>query len=279
MDLTPAHPADRSPMDFRMTVDEVTAYGAAWRKGVSWPVQPNPIPIEYVTRAGLLWKNGENYFLNANLTNAPAWWENLPASGAAGLPQKKSASAAPGEGTVVSKMPGEFVPAESLAVEILVQPPANVAVYAAQDQVPAGWSVKEISHGGEFDAASGQVKWGPYRDNTARALHYQASAGANKVAVASFVGVVSFDGANVPVSGPRLARATSRLDGLTLHSDGQIQIHLSGWVGEGYVLEGSTNLVNWGPLETFTNVNGMIHFNPPAAAAVRQNFYRVVAQP
>jgi C1A family cysteine protease len=55
-----AHPADTNG-DMRLTIDEVTAYGAAWKTGAAWPKPPTPIPIEYVTNAGYIWKSGEVY--------------------------------------------------------------------------------------------------------------------------------------------------------------------------------------------------------------------------
>jgi hypothetical protein len=54
------HPAD-SDMNFRMTIVEITAYGSAWRTGTPWPTGPNPIPIDFVTQAGFLWRQGETY--------------------------------------------------------------------------------------------------------------------------------------------------------------------------------------------------------------------------
>jgi choice-of-anchor C domain-containing protein len=54
------HPADTN-CDWRITINEVTAYGAAWKLGNGWPTDPNPIDINYVTRAGYLWKQGECY--------------------------------------------------------------------------------------------------------------------------------------------------------------------------------------------------------------------------
>src|SRR5581483_4738314 len=55
------HPADSSPADWRMELDDVTAYAAAWRTGGVWRLEPEVIPIEYVTRAAALWRGGEQY--------------------------------------------------------------------------------------------------------------------------------------------------------------------------------------------------------------------------
>jgi len=54
------HPAD-GDADGRLSIGELTAYGAAWKQGEGWASGPTPIPIAYVTRAGALWKQGERY--------------------------------------------------------------------------------------------------------------------------------------------------------------------------------------------------------------------------
>ncbi len=68
----PVHPADANH-DWRMTINEVTAYGLAWKRGDTWPTAPNPIPINYVTNAGSLWKTGEFYHYDSTKT-APLCW-------------------------------------------------------------------------------------------------------------------------------------------------------------------------------------------------------------
>ncbi|MCP5115396.1 MAG: YkgJ family cysteine cluster protein, partial [bacterium] len=70
--LDPAtfHPADMSD-NWLMEIDEVTAYGAAWKTGATWPRPPNPIPIDYVTNAGFLWKLGEVYHFDP--AQDPPW--------------------------------------------------------------------------------------------------------------------------------------------------------------------------------------------------------------
>lgn len=54
------HPADVDE-DGRIGLDEITAYGAAWKTGAPWPVPPSPIPIDYLTNAASIWKQGEEY--------------------------------------------------------------------------------------------------------------------------------------------------------------------------------------------------------------------------
>jgi hypothetical protein len=77
------HPAD-SDRSASIQIGELTAYGAAWKSGVSWPVGPVPIPIGYMTRAGYLWKVGETYHYDSSVdpniwpTNAAVWVPGAP---------------------------------------------------------------------------------------------------------------------------------------------------------------------------------------------------------
>jgi hypothetical protein len=71
-----AHPADTNS-NFALAIGEVTAYGAAWKRGQSWPLPPNPIPIGFVTRAGYLWRSGESYRRDAGAGSCPACWVPL----------------------------------------------------------------------------------------------------------------------------------------------------------------------------------------------------------
>jgi len=68
----PFHPADVNG-DWRLTIDELTAYCAAWKKGAVWPNPPTVIPINYITNAGLLWKVGEFYHYDATKTAPDCW--------------------------------------------------------------------------------------------------------------------------------------------------------------------------------------------------------------
>ena len=67
-----AQPADANH-DFRVVVSEVTGYGAAWKKGASWPSGPNPILVSYVTNMGALWKGGELYHYDSSLAPPLCW--------------------------------------------------------------------------------------------------------------------------------------------------------------------------------------------------------------
>jgi hypothetical protein len=64
------HPADTNS-NWLLEINEATAYGSAWKGSETWPRPPNPIPIDYVTNAGFLWKSGESYHHDGS--KAPPW--------------------------------------------------------------------------------------------------------------------------------------------------------------------------------------------------------------
>jgi hypothetical protein len=55
------HPADLAG-SWRITSSDFTAYAAAWKSGQTWTNAPNPIPANYLTRAGYLMTNGGAYY-------------------------------------------------------------------------------------------------------------------------------------------------------------------------------------------------------------------------
>lgn len=65
------HPADRD-QDWVISINEATGFGGAWKNGRAWDGQP--VLIDFVTKAGQIWKSGGNYIdLGGQL---PAAWSN-----------------------------------------------------------------------------------------------------------------------------------------------------------------------------------------------------------
>jgi len=68
---TATHPADTNSA-FALTLAEFNAYAAAWKAGQAWTnapgaaPNPNPIPANYLTRAGYLVTNGGAYYNNGS---------------------------------------------------------------------------------------------------------------------------------------------------------------------------------------------------------------------
>jgi hypothetical protein len=74
---TTTHPADTNNA-FALTLAEFNAYAAAWKAGQAWTnapggaPNPNPIPANYLTRAGYLVTNGGAYYNNGS--SRPTNW-------------------------------------------------------------------------------------------------------------------------------------------------------------------------------------------------------------
>jgi hypothetical protein len=194
------HPADLD-VNFRMVIGEVTAYGAAWKTGATWPVAPNPIPIDYLTRAGYLWKQGEVYHYDA-IPTPPLCW--VLGTGLLALNREalagtsKNAAAA---GAAVRTMPSFYTPQIAVSVTIAVTPDTSVSAYAVEDVPPAGWIVSGIDNGGGWDSVNEKVNWGPFFDSTPRTLSYQATPPAGTTNDETFAGTASFDGVSAPIGG------------------------------------------------------------------------------
>ncbi len=152
-----------------MNIGEVTAYGAAWLVGDIWPRDPNPIDIDFVTRAGFLWKNGENYRFDPTVPTPPLWWIN---SDIPGNLAKTTPGALVGN-TATGSLPVSTAPDQPFTVTVDITPSPEIFVYAVEDSLPVGWTVGTISDAGNYDAANRLVKW-YFLDNQARTLTYEA---------------------------------------------------------------------------------------------------------
>lgn len=277
------HPADISPVDAWVTIAEMTGYGAAWKRGLAWPIPPNPIPAAYLDQALVLWRGGEEYHYDTNKASAPDCWVNLPAGqfSTNGYPPGFAATATPTNGTAVAVMPKVFQPGLAFDVAITVSPVANLLAYALEDQPPLGWAVEQIDNGGFFDAQRRKVKWGPFFDNVPRTLMYRVSPPSDAMAVARFYGVASFENTAVLISGRREAISASAvimpaLGPCRFEPAGGFDLVLSGIASEVYVIEASTDLIDWQRLGTIANPAGSVDFLDPEATNFSKRFYRAL---
>jgi len=112
--------------------------------------------------------------------------------------------------SIVSSMPLNYVPGTPFFVTNAVSPDSDVFVYAAEDTVPAGWTVSAVSDGGTFDSATGAVQWGPFFDGLPRPLNYQVTPPANSTSTVVFAGTGVFDlSEQVSVTGQRTIAVAS----------------------------------------------------------------------
>ncbi len=181
------HPADLDT-DWRIEAVEFTSYGAAWRNGDPWPYGPVPIPADFVTVAGLIWKAGELYHYDATAT--PPWVADSGKTAGGG--------AVVADLGAVSYRSGHGVP-----VRLSVTPDLGTLAYLVADAPPLGWSVTDIANGGRWDAATGTVKWGPYFDAQPQSFTYRAVPPADETDTVVFLGSASFNGIDAAIAGER----------------------------------------------------------------------------
>jgi sugar lactone lactonase YvrE len=209
-----AHPADGNPLDWRISLQELTAYSAAWKRGQIWASPPNPIPMSYVTRAAFLWQEGERYQVDVQITNAPNWWVVEASFPGALAPTVGSTSLGRfnprNSGAIVMRLlPAQYQTGQATEVVLQVNPPPFTRAYAVEEQVPPGWTVKAASDDGCYDPGSDLIKWGPFLDHSPRNLSYTLAPPKGTSGLAKFVGTVSCDGNVTSVNGSRILRPAS----------------------------------------------------------------------
>jgi hypothetical protein len=241
------HPADRSPTDQRIVMTELTAYAAAWKQGETWPEGPNPIPIDYVTRAGKLWTSGERYLFDPTKGPAPLCWVS-----ATEHPQALHVAGPDSEAARIT--PIEAAPGQPVTVRIPITPPAGAAAYAVEEKAPEGWQVAELSDEGHYDAKSRCLRWGLFLDGQPRVLTYQVTPPANVTVLGVFHGRASFDGIEHALGGAEKVAASDlasavRFTHIQRGQDGRVQVKLTGRSTQPFVVEVSTDLVHWAELD------------------------------
>jgi uncharacterized delta-60 repeat protein len=260
------HPADITARDWRLEIGEVTAYAAAWRTGGLWCCEPNPIPMNYVTRAAALWRGGETYRVDPRITSPPLWWVNNSAPGA----QLKLDN----NGTSQRRLPVGFLAAEPVQVAIAASPVAGTSAYAIEEALPAGARLVSIDGGGTYDAVQNLLKWGPFLDDSARILHYEVALMQPQGGALRFEGSASFDGSLALTQGPDGLRSTSHLTVSSAPKDGKWTLRLRGDMDATYELETSTDLAHWTTLTRVTNTSGTLEIPLDVIPGTTLLYYR-----
>jgi len=271
------HPADRDPANDAIDALELTSYGAAWKSGREWVSGPNPIPMEYVTRAALLWRLGERYRLDSAVGPAPLWWVSDPLLPPTPPPEGSTAFDSAGQPRFRGLALRSETPAttDSKVISVRVYPAPGTKAYAVEERV-AGTPVG-VTGEGSYDATAKTIRWGPFLDQVPRTLRYRLDGVA---ATHPAQGIASFDGTQVKVQpglapefkGPHLVCVESMKDGgrQVVLEDGELL------AGAGYELEVSSDLHRWKRAGDFVNVHtaGFARDDAPANGAPL--FYRAV---
>jgi YVTN family beta-propeller protein len=195
-------PPDYNPGDLRITVGEVTGYGACWRGGNCTGIPVVPALIAYVTRAGFLWRSGEIFHRD------PACAETYPNDAQCWLPgvggplRMLGGPAGPSrrvDGTATLLPLSARPNGRAFDVTIVLTPNRGTLAQAVEQRVPKGARVTRISDGGVYDARTRWVKWGPFLDDTPRTLTYRVALPVRGATSPRLAGRASFDGAVVRI--------------------------------------------------------------------------------
>jgi hypothetical protein len=273
---TQYHPADTN-QDFNISLAEVTAYTAAWKRGQSWPTGPVPIPLNYVTRAHLIWQHGEAYRFEPSAGAPPACW----LAGNSGPGTLSAAAIGVAQRFVPAGSRSSATPAQ---VQITVTPPGGASGYAIEEKPPYGWTVTNISNEGVFDAATGTIRWGVFADTTTRTLTYSVIPPATVASVGVFGGQLSYDGQLIEIGAAAgldnsvTVNGTSpiRITAVSQTATG-VSLNVSGPIGQTAVIETSSDFVNWTEVKSIFIPNGSVNCTDETAVGGNR-FYRLRAQ-
>ncbi len=184
------HPADLTS-SFLLSTSDFSSYASHWSSGQPWSLAPNPIPVDYVTRAGYLSLVGGAYTQNIDFEPPLCWVPvSLPASLAEGVSIPFAAST---------------LSSNSVTIRLLAD--STTLCWALEETLPFGSIPSDIGQGGVHDTFHNQVKWGPGVKNGEplgeRIFSYTLTAEDGFAALITLAGVLSLDGVSIPVLGER----------------------------------------------------------------------------
>jgi hypothetical protein len=259
------HPADNNPADNRITIAELVGYATAWKTQQSWSIGPNPIPLDYVSRAGSIWKHGETYRFVPQNGSPPLCWVNTTASTTA----LSITGTSDANGKAERIFGGSFTAGIPVLIALQVSAGPENNSYVVEEKLPDDWQILWASHDGL--SQNNVIRWGPFNDGVSRTLTYRAVSGTGK----GFFGTGSFDGTTSFIQDHRnrpgivISRNTEGRSTLRFQSD-----------GGRWVLEYTDSLISGAWSESSatysTNAEGEIVLTDSTADA-GQRFYRLRA--
>ncbi|MDB6036176.1 MAG: hypothetical protein JWM99_17, partial [Verrucomicrobiales bacterium] len=263
------HPADTNA-DSAISQTELTAYAAAWKSGTTVARGPVPVPLTFVTRAGMLWRRGETYSFDVTQGPPPLCWVSRQPQPMVAIASTPSTS----ERTITRP----HNPGSPFDVTITVTPGTLISAFALVEQLPRNWTVSNISGEGHYDPQAGSIRWGLNLGDTPGKFTYSILPPAAVASVCRITGSVSFDGTVQEIGGTDHVVVASSdteltLPGVEKGSSGNITLQIAGPVGQVCVLEVSTDLVTWEQVDMVFLADGLLRFDQPAAQT--QRYYRL----
>ena len=226
----PYHPADLAARDGRIGISEVTKYAASWKRGDGWPDGPTPIPVGFVTRAGLVWRQGELYKFDPESGDAPRWWV---------VPQPRVLTSEPSTTTPIrARRKVEPLEHGRWKVTVFLDPGAGALAQALEETVSAGGQVLMASDGATWQ--ENVVRWGPFFDDRTRNLSYEVQ---SETYPNQLEGVTGVDGWMIRVV-PMDQRAPASLS--LIATDKHLWIEVP--IGTPRFLEKASDLRCWTPV-------------------------------
>ena len=168
------------------------------------------VQLDLIVDDRLVWRTNQNSFTFV-WSNAPAGEHVLRArvvdnGGAQG--ESRTVRILVREPTNASfvrrELPAGYVSGTPFTVRLFATPFLESRVWGAEDRPPQGWTVREISDGGVFDAATGKVKFGHFTDIRSRTLSYQVTPPPGAAGQFEFEGTSSVDGRSYRISGDQI---------------------------------------------------------------------------
>ncbi len=200
--------------DGQVSLCEGIGYACAWKVGCN-------DDLAGMARAAYIWKNGECYCWDESGQN---WQPHACPAPASGYCSATSASSPAGaavssdgggaitvKAQVTSARLRRFGAGEQVKASIPIEPPKGTSVVALELQIPKGWEVTYMSDGGTWDAGYRKIKWGPFFEDPAAYVVFKANRTTEKsvrqsprnapaTIIDGFIGTVSYDGVNHPIT-------------------------------------------------------------------------------
>jgi hypothetical protein len=179
--------------------------------------------------------------------------------------------------SAVCSMTNRYAPNVPIVVALRITPSPIVGAWGLEEQVPIGWAVTDVSHGGRFFSSGGILKFGIFYDSTPRTLTYHITPARETAGIVTFVGAASFDGASLTISGDRQLMPSMVLRAPAFSRRSGFQLQVTDPEGSTCILQASTNLTNWISLQTNVNSPDTLQFLDATATNFGRRFYRAVS--
>jgi hypothetical protein len=98
-------------------------------------------------------------------------------------------------------LPAQYQGGRKFRVGIVVMPGRGTLSYSVAERPPAGWSASDISDGGTYDSAVGEVKFGPIPGDRVKLLTYSLKPPNNAKGIQIFSGELVADGVSSRIGG------------------------------------------------------------------------------